>query len=238
MTVNKDSWELYIKFFSDSQAALKALKSNIFKAQTVKDTHDALNNLAVQTKLVRLTWIKAHIGLDGNKIADEYAKLGTVDHTNQISTLKTYKDIRAATWDYVYHIWKELWRALKKCQITELFYDRPNRREGKVISKLSRSDVTLFMHATTGQNNLNYMNSIIIPEYTPLCRFCEEENETFDHLYDDCPVFWKQQCDIQGNQTGIQNWMVRTVLNMAKLEDILLAMETNITEDIVKNRRQ
>ena len=98
--------------------------------------------------------------------------------------------------------------------------------------------MTLFIHATTGHNNLTYINSIIISEYTPLCRFCEEEDETFDHLYDDCPVFWKQQCEIQGDQNGIQNWTVRTVLKMVKLEDILLAMQTNITEDIMKNRRQ
>ena len=112
--MNKDTWGLFIKFFLDSKAALQALKSNTCKAQTVKDTHDALNDLAAQTKLVRLTWIKVHIGLDGNELANKRAKLGTVDHTNQISTLTTYKDIIAATRDYVYHKWKEKWRALKK----------------------------------------------------------------------------------------------------------------------------
>ena len=70
MIVNEDSWGLYIKFVSDSQAALQPLKPNICQAQTVKDAHDALNNLAAQTKLVRLTWIKAHIGLDGSRLAD------------------------------------------------------------------------------------------------------------------------------------------------------------------------
>ena len=182
LTVHEDTWGLYIKFFSDSQAALQALKSNTCKAQTVKDTHDALNNLATHTKLVRLTWIKAHIGLDGKELADEYAKLGTVYHTNQISTVTTCKDIRAATRDYVYHKWKEKWRALKKCRMTKLFYDGPNRRVGKVVSRLSRSDMTLVIHARTGHNNLNYMNSIIIPEYTSLCRFCKEEDETFESL--------------------------------------------------------
>ena len=36
---------------------------------------------------------------------------------------------------------------------------------GKVVFRLSRSDMTFFIYATTGHNNLNYMNSIIIPEY-------------------------------------------------------------------------
>ena len=92
---------------SDSQAALQALSSNICKAQTVKNTHIMVNTLAKQSKLVRLTCIKAHIGLDGNELADEYAKLGTIDNSTQIKTLTTFKEIKTATREYDYHKWKE-----------------------------------------------------------------------------------------------------------------------------------
>ena len=100
---HEDTRGLYIKLFSYSQATLQALKLNKCKAQTVKDTHDALNTLADQAKLVRLTWIKAHIGLDGNELADEYAKIGTVDDTTKIRTQTTFKEIKEATREYVYH---------------------------------------------------------------------------------------------------------------------------------------
>ena len=110
---HEDTQGLYIKIFSDSQAALQALKSNNCKAQTVKDTHDALNTLAEKTKLIRLAWIKAHIGLDENELADKYAKLGTIDDSKQIKAQTTYKEIKAATREYVYHKWKEKWNALK-----------------------------------------------------------------------------------------------------------------------------
>ena len=146
--------KIYVKFFSDSQAALLALKTNKCKASTVKDTHEALNELAIEAKLVRLTWIKAHVGLDGNELADEYAKLGTIDDLLQIETRTTSIEIKAATREYVYHEWKEKWRALKKCRMTKIFYDGPDRRVGKVISGLSRKDMTLFIHAITGQKVL------------------------------------------------------------------------------------
>ena len=125
---------MYIKFFSDSQAALQALKSNKCEALTVKNTPDALNSLAEQAKVVRLTWIKAHIGLDGTELADEYAKLGTVDDTVKIRTQTTHKEIKAATREYVYHKWKAKWRPLKKCRMTKVFYDGLHRRVGKEVS--------------------------------------------------------------------------------------------------------
>ena len=174
--------------------------------------------------------MKAHIGLDGSKLADKYAKLGTEDHPNQISTLTTHKDIRAATRYYVCHKWKEKRKALKKCHMTKLFYDGPNCRVGNVVFRLSRSNVTLFIHATTGHNNLNYISSIIINEYTPLCRFDDEEDETSTPT---ARSFGNN--DARYKETRLT---YRTVLDMAKLEVILLAMHTKITKDIVKNRRQ
>ena len=120
--------------------------------------------------------------------------------------------------------------------MTKVFYDGPDRRVGKVVYRLSREDITLFIYAITGHNNLNYMNSIIIPDYTPLCRFCEEEDESFQHLYKEYPVFWKQRMEIQGDRTGAENWTVQSVLRMVKLEDILEAFQTNITEEKMKIR--
>ena len=121
LRLNEDTQGMYIKFFSGSQAALK---SNHSKAQTVKNTQDALNVLAEQAKLVHLTWIKAHIGLNGNELADKYAKLGTVDESTQIETPTTGKEIKAAIRDYTYHKWKEKWKSLKtassSCKLTNL----------------------------------------------------------------------------------------------------------------------
>ena len=126
---------------------------------------------------------------------------------------------------------------LKKCRMTKIFYQGPDRRVGKVVARLSRKDMTLFIHAITGHINLNYMNSIIIPDYTPLCRFCEEEDKSFHHLYEECPVFWRQRMELQEDKTGTENWTVRSVLRMAKIEDLLEAPQTNIMEDHMKRKQ-
>ena len=70
----KQSNMQYIKFFSDSQAAVLALNSNTITSSLVKQTIINLNLLADSTKRVERCWIKAHIGHDGNERADQLAR--------------------------------------------------------------------------------------------------------------------------------------------------------------------
>ena len=158
------------------------------------------------------------------------------NYTVQIKTQTTFKEIKVANREYVYHKWKEKGNALKKCRMTKLFYQGPDHKVGKVVARLGRQDLTLFIYATTGHSNLNYMNSKIIPDYTSLCRLCEEEDKSLHHLYEECPVFWRQRMEIQEDKTGNKKWTVQSVLKMAKIEDILEATQTNITEERMKKK--
>ena len=96
--------------------------------------------------------------------------------------------------------------------MTKISYQGPDRAVGKVVARLSRKYMTLFIHTITGHNNLNYINSLKIPDYTPLCRSCKEEDESFQHFYEECPVFWRQRMEIQEDREGIENWTIRAVL--------------------------
>ena len=61
---------------SDSQAALIALNNTHMKLTLVHETSILLNSLKRRCHSVTLTWVKAHIGLEGNKQADQAAKEG------------------------------------------------------------------------------------------------------------------------------------------------------------------
>ena len=152
-----------------------------------------LNEIASQHRAVRLQWIKAHIG----PLADECAKLGTCDDSVQVHANRTQNQVKPCISNYIFHKWREKWRAPKKCRQTKLFYPGPDKSKYRQVKHFSRRELQLYTEAITGQNNLNYLNNLIVPEYTDLCRFCEEE-ETFAHIVGECPVFTSLRQKITG----------------------------------------
>ena len=157
----------YIKIFGDSQAALKALACSTCKANTVKAAHDSLKKLAVTNQDVCLQWI--NIGLDGNELADKYAKLRMTATLEHVRTNTTINQIKSGVKNYLYHKWREKWTALKKCRQTKLFYPQPDRSKFKQVKYFTRMGLKLYIQAITGQNNLSYLKKSV-------------EDETLSHI--------------------------------------------------------
>ena len=62
-----------------------------------------------------------------------------------------------------------------------------------------------------------------------LCRFCEEEEETFDHLINECPCFYQDRCNLLLGQTidHTSDWEPRTRLKFANIDTIKDALSFN-----------
>ena len=59
----------------------------------------------------------------------------------------------------------------------------------KEIIKLSRSQMRRLIELIIEQNNFNYVQSKINPDMvSELCRFCEDDDEIFEHLPNECPL--------------------------------------------------
>ena len=64
-----------ILIYSDSQAALLAIKSMMTSSKLVLETKHKWNHSGSRNN-VHFSWVKAHVGTTGNERADELAKAG------------------------------------------------------------------------------------------------------------------------------------------------------------------
>lgn len=186
----------FLRLFSDSQAVLLAIRHKFTTSTAILDTKNLLNNLMEKVNSLHLIWIKAHAGFDGNELADEYAKIGAWDSTRQAEVLMTRKHIETIVDEKCMEHWTSEWQKYPHCRQTKNFYPTPDKNLHQKTRRLARSSLAILVQVITGQNNLNYLTNIIFPQLTDQCRFCEEEQETFIHLLNECPVFRERRTEL------------------------------------------
>ena len=80
----------------------------------------------------------------------------------------------------------------------------------------------------SGQNNLNYVqHKVSKGAVSELCRFCEEEDETFEHLLNECPCFITYKRDILENEPIIKSLdrKTKTLLEFSYIPSIGQALQ-------------
>ena len=78
----------------------------------------------------------------------------------------------------------------------------------------------------TGHKNLNYLQHKIYPDISENCQFCEEEDETFEHLLNECPCFLIARRDLlKGSPIkSTLDWDPKTLLKFAEHPSIAKAL--------------
>ena len=226
LKTSKDIDYKYVKIFCDSQAALMALDKWKVKSKTVMETMIALNELGETCQRLELCWVKAHNNYFGNERADELARNAVYENVILFSVPPPHSFFKLSLWEAIYEDWKTRWQNEPTCRMTKLFYPGPHKRKAKTVTKLSRNKSRRLIEIVTGQNNLNYIQNKV-KNMELLCRFCEEEEETFDHLITECPCFRKQQWEFDKGQTwiGTHNWTIDGIIKFSKISGIDRALK-------------
>ena len=194
----------YIKIFWDSQAAIKALNSNIITSLLVKQTNESLNKLANEVARLEICWIKAHIGHEGNERADQLAREAVKCSEIRLKTPPSCSTYKQEVKNKIYSEWELRWTADNAYRMIKKIFPKPHCTKSKEILHLKRTEIKTLVEVISGQNNLNYMNNKIYGT-DDLCRFCEEGEETFDHLINECPCFYLDRCDLIKDQLIINS---------------------------------
>ena len=85
-------------------------------------------------------------------------------------------------------IWKKRWKETTIYRQTKLWFETLSQKIEKFVKKGSRSDIGKLVQFITGHCNLLRHKSLQDKSIEPMCRLCNEEEETPWHLATECPV--------------------------------------------------
>ena len=147
-----------------------------------------------------LAWIKAHVGFEGNELADTAAKQGALEPEMSIKidipTSRT--EINNKLKELIQDKWMLRWSTSTDYKHSKKFTTKPTPNLAKKILQLPRLKMRRLVEIITGHNNLSYFQFKIDPDVNRLCRFCEEQNETFHYFITDCPRLRQFRTDTVG----------------------------------------
>ena len=185
-----NTYNKIIHIRSDSAASIKALHKRNSNSATIKNCNKELNMLAINNT-VTVEWVKAHIGIKGNEIADSLAKEGCSGTPNNCNTpipnsmIKRKSILRADM--NTYKLFQEQGGKHTKDLINET---KQVKRVIKIFGNLNnqRKKFRTLTHLLTNNGPYNKLLHKIGKADTTKCTICEEEDETAKHIIMRCPA--------------------------------------------------
>ena len=210
---------LEIKFFVDSQAALRALCANEVTSKLVKS---ALLSLYELVNVKNFVWIKSHSGNEHNDAVDTLAKEASLLRVPGENICPSRKYVRDLVIEKLRLRWDEQWREYPKARQSKIFYTNQDPKRAKEACRLSRKKLSRLIRIISGHNGLLYHRHNIDNSIDPTCRYCEQEIESFSHFLLYCPTFDAERHDIFGDRiiAGTMDWKINELLDFSFLSRV------------------
>ena len=206
-----------VKFFVDSQAALRTFQSDFIKSKLALQTISALNNISAES--ITFVWTKAHVGTLGNEEADVLAKLGT-ELTSTLDIPAPSIIIKNTITSFILSSWENEWTQWPEARQTKIYHPSLNKSVSLELLQWPKLKLGRYIRAVTGHNNLLY-HLHNIPTISPICRFCLQANEEFHHLATDCPPLWWERHLISAQDPDhVHDWTIHQIISFALLPPI------------------
>ena len=184
-----------ICIFSDSQAALNALKSFQCRSKLVWECIQSLSQLC-QRNQVNLYWVPGHCGVEGNEKADTLARLGSSTH---FIGPEPFCGVSSSALKMELISWESRKIELNwRCSVGALQAKRfiqPNSKKRRNLLRLNKKDLSTITGLFTGHCPTRYHLKKLGKLDNESCRLCNLEAETSEHLLCECSALF--QCRLK-----------------------------------------
>ena len=175
-----------ICIFSDSQAALKALKAFMCRSKLVWECILSLRQLAINNK-VTLYWVPGHCGVEGNEKADALARQGSstefigAEPFCGVSTSALKTELK----EWEHKTIKENWISSAGLRQSKRFI-QPDRKKSLSLLSLNKKELSIITGLITGHCPSKHHLLTMGVLDNEICRFCGFDSETAEHLLCKC----------------------------------------------------
>lgn len=195
-----DQGEGVIYILTDSQAAVKALESYRTTSKMVRDCKQNLLRLAKGNQ-VTIAWCPGHSGHAGNEKADELARHGaeTPLMGPEPACSISIGSVRTEVGRWLHKEQTKAWQAMPEHRSLKKLRILPSRKHTSHLLNLSRKEARRVVGLLTGHCALrHHLHRITVYQGSQLCRWCDMEDETADHVLLECEALARRRLQSLG----------------------------------------
>ena len=180
--------------YSDSSSALHALLAFASRTPLVCDIHQLLHHLNVNAVTVNFCWVPAHVGIRGNEMADQQAKMAC-DRETISSQVLPVTDVNASVKGVIYNNWKCRWEDSDNNKLREF---QPSIDRMSPACGLSRWEAVKFTRLRIGHSYLTHSHYFQREEDRRDAPYCHECDRIMSvkHILLDCGRFYNERRQI------------------------------------------
>ncbi|XP_045484504.1 uncharacterized protein LOC123689264 [Pieris rapae] len=213
-----------VNICSDSRSSLEAIAGGRSRNPRVVEIRSHLVESRKKGQNIRLHWVKAHVGTEGNERADELARAAA--ETSKVKAVHVEyplsyirKEVRRKTIEE----WDKRYREGTTGGITKIFLK--NVASAHKQLKEARFSPEMAQILTGHGPFAEYLCRFKLKE-TPECECDSGVEQTIPHLLIECPIFASSRCDLE-QMTGM-------VVSLEGLPDMLACYRSHLEEFCIK----
>jgi ribonuclease HI len=177
-----------VTIYTDSQTTLSSLMNSKIHTSLIDQIRLQVEKLEQTAWTIRFSWVRTHVGIQGNELADTPAKEATSDRDISICYDKIPKCVFKSELERIsVQKWQQNWNQTTKGNITKNFFPGVKERLNRKLHTTQALTTIL-----TGHGNIKaylYQFKVIA---SPTCP-CGKDDQNIDHLIYECELLNPQR---------------------------------------------